>query len=240
VEALSLLYRSSALRAVIVIGLLVLLAACVSLGVFSPLLEARAILADVKRLDRSSEPGSAFKAFRQKHRGHLVDEQCRDDSCESEFLVSNWFLSRLHLAPRTELRVWMMIDHQNADFFHLEYTSFISKQHSPVVHVQEDFCAGKTDISCDHFALNPHGRNVSPAWNGDVEFGQLATNEQKEAAWELNLNCLVAVHGCADIAVLLPTIWRTTGPKLVSSCFRSSADSLAEASQPLSEACGAK
>jgi len=227
-------------RSTAVIGLVALLAATVTIGVFSPLWGAKAMLEDFRHLDQSAEPSTAFKAFRQKHRAQLVDEQCRDDSCESQFLISNWFLSKLHLAPRTELRAWMLVDHQKADFFALEYTSWILNQDTPVVHVQEDFCGDRMDIGCDHFALNPHGRNVSPAWNGIVEFGQLATKEQKDAAWGININCLVALHGCGDIAALLPSIWRTTGRGVVSSCLRSSADSLAEASQPLSEACAAK
>lgn len=228
------------MRSIVVIALVALLAGCVAIGALSPLWEAKAILEDFRRLDQRRESSSALKAFRQKHLAQLVDEQCRDDSCESQFLVSNGFLSMLHLAPRTELRAWMLVDQGKADFFALEYTSSIFKQESPVVHVQEDFCADRTDIGCDHFALNPHGRNVSPAWNGIVEFGQLATKEQKDAAWDMNLNCLVALHGCADIAVLLPSVWRTTGRGVVSSCLRSSADSLAEAAQPLSAACAAR
>jgi len=198
------------------------------------------MLEDFRRLDQSGEPSSAFKAFRQKHRAQLVNEQCRDNSCESQFLVSNRLLSMLHLAPRTELRAWMLVHQHKADFFALEYTSSIFKQESPVVHVQEDFCGDRTDIACDHFALNPHGNNVGPAWNGIVEFGQLATKERKNAAWGINVNCLVAFRGCADIAGLLPSIWRTTGHAVVSSCLRSSADSLAEVAQPLSAACTAR
>lgn len=228
------------MRLIVVVGLLALVAAGVTIGTLNPFGEARAMLDDFKHLDESSKPSLAFKAFRQKHSAQLVDEQCRGDSCESQFLVSNWFLSKLHLAPRTELRAWMMSDGQRADFLGLEYTSFIFKRDSPVVHVQEDFCEDRTDISCDHFALNPHGRNVSPEWNGIVEFGQLATKEQKNAAWSLDLNCLVALDGCADIAVLLPSIWAATGRGVVSSCLRSSADSLAEAAQPLSEVCTQK
>jgi len=227
-------------RAIVVIAVVALFAASVAIGVLSPLWEAKTILEDFRHLDQRGEPSSAFKAFRQKHRAQLVDEQCRDNSCESQFLVSNRFLSALHLAPRTELRAWMLVDQRKADFFALEYTSSIFKQESPVVHVQEDFCGDRTDIACGDFALNPHGRNVSPEWNGIVEFGQLATKEQKDAAWDINLNCLVALHGCADIAVLLPSIWRTTGHGVVSSCLRSSADSLAEAAQPLSAACAAR
>lgn len=227
------------MRLIVVIGL-ALSAIGVTLGVFSPLWAARTMVEDFKHLDQSADTTSAFKGFRQKHRAQLVDEQCRDNVCESQFLVGNWFLSKLHLAPRTELRAWMMMDQQKAGFFALEYTSFIFKRDTPVVHVQEDFCRDRTDISCDHFALNPHGRNVSPDWNGDIEFGQLATKKQKDAASSINLTCLVALHGCGDITVLQPNIWVKTGRGVVSSCLRSTSDSLVEATQPLSGDCGVK
>lgn len=73
-----------------------------------------------------------------------------------------------------------MIDRGNADFVGFEYTLFTSKENSPVVHVQGDFCRRRTDISCNHFAINPHGRNVGPIWNGIVEFGQFARRSRRK------------------------------------------------------------
>lgn len=173
--------------------------------------------------------------FREKHRHQLANQECRDDFCQYEFVVKNWVLSTLRLAPPTELRARVTVFHRRLDAAGVDYASAIFKENSPVVHVQEDFCADRTDIRCDHFALNPHGRNVGPAWNGIVEFGQLATDGQKKAAWALNLDCLASRHGCTDISQLTPKLWKATGPGTVSSRMRSTADSNAEASQPLSE-----
>lgn len=216
-------------------GLAVVLAAVAAVGVLSPFWAAKSMLEDFKHLDQDKEAVSAFRDFHRKHRSQLVDEECENGTCESQFLVSNWLLSKLHLAPRTELRAWVTVDHEKLDFFGLEYTSFLPEQNAPVVHVQEDFCADRRDIRCDDFALNPHGRNVTPAWNGIVEFGQLASNAQKNVARNVNLKCLF--HGCSNIAAMLPSVWRSTGTGVVSSCLRSSADSLAEAAQPLDPAC---
>jgi hypothetical protein len=49
------------------------------------------------------------------------------------------------------------------------------------------------------------------------------------------LNCLTALRGCKDISQLLPTVWKLTGPGVVSSRMRSTADSITDASQPLPE-----
>ena len=218
----------------------VLVATVITSGVLRTSWQATMLLDDLKRLDKNVDPSSAFRVFRDKHLHQLAEEECRDDLCESEFLVNNWVLSILHLAPRIELRVRITLFQQKPNTVEVEYLSATFKQDSPIVHVQEDFCADRADIQCNHFALNPHGRNVRPSWNGIVEFGQLATDEQKEAAWGLNLDCLVAFHGCKDISLLSPKIWRATGPGIVSSCMRSSADSAAEASQPLSDSCSVR
>jgi len=221
----------------IVVLAMILLCAGIAVGAFRARWQARTLLEDVKRLDASPDPASSFKGLREKHRHQLTVDECRNDVCGYEFLVSNWFLSSLHLAPRAELRARIFLSQGKLSASALEYTSVVSKHDSPVVHVQEDFCADRADIRCNHFALNPHGRNVTPPWNGDIEFGQLATNEQKQAAWGINLGCLVAFRGCKDISTISRQIWKATGPGLVSSCMRSSADSEAEASQPLSDAC---
>jgi hypothetical protein len=226
------------MRLVGIVGLtVILLCTCIAIGVSRARSQARMLLEDVKHLDVSADASSSLRAFRQKHRHQVVSEECRDRLCQYEFVVSNWPVSSLYLAPRTELRARVTVFRDELEATGVDYTSAVSRENSPVVHIQEDFCADQRDISCYHFAVNPHGRNVTPTWNGIVEFGQLATNEQKQAAWGLNLDCFVALHGCKDISILSPRIWRATGVESVSSCMRSSADSIAEASQPLSEAC---
>ena len=214
---------------------LVLACAAMAGGAIHTHRQARILLENLKRLDTNSDPSSSFNTFREKHRHQLANQECRDDFCQYEFVVKNWVLSTLRLAPPTELRARVTVLHRRLDAAGVDYTSAIFKENSPVVHVQEDFCADRTDIRCDHFALNPHGRNVGPAWNGNIEFGQLATDGQKQAAWALNLDCLASRHGCTDISQLTPKLWKATGPGTVSSRMRSTADSNAEASQLLSE-----
>jgi hypothetical protein len=197
--------------------------------------QAEGLLEDLKRLDANADPTSSFSAFKEKHRHQLTVDECRDGACQYEFAVSNWIPATLHLAPRTEMRTWAALFQGRLAAVGIEYTSRTLKQDSPIVRVQEDFCASRTDIRCDHFALNPHGRNVAPAWNGIIEFGQLATVAQKETAWALNLDCFSSQKSCKDISQLLPTLWKATGQGVVSSRVRSTADSISEASQPLSD-----
>jgi hypothetical protein len=144
-------------------------------------------------------------------------------------------ISKLHVAPKAEIRMYISTYAGLLDEINVGYTSGVFKTNSPIVWVQEDFCGTRADISCAHFGINPHGRDIHQTWNGDVEFGQKATQEQKRAAWALNLNCFTAIRGCKDISRLLPTIWKLTRPGAVSSRMRSTADSIAEASQPLPE-----
>jgi hypothetical protein len=214
---------------------LILVCAGIGGGVVHTRRQAKMLLENLKGLDKNIDPASSFSAFKERHRDQLAKEECANDLCQYEFVVNNWIIATLHLAPRTEIRATVTLFHGGLDVAGVEYTSGIFKANSPIVHVQEDFCADRSDIPCDHFGLNPHGRNVAPTWNGIVEFGQSATDEQKRAAWTLNLDCLASHYGCKDISQLLPEIWKATGPGLVSSRMRSTADSITEASQPLSE-----
>lgn len=134
----------------------VLACAAIARAVLRTRWQARLLLEDVKRLDTNPDPCSSFSTFREKHRHQLVNEECQNGVCEYEFAVTNSVLSTLHLAPRTELRARVTLFQRKLDAAGVEYTSAIFKENSPIVHVQEDFCAERTDIPCDHFALNPH------------------------------------------------------------------------------------
>ncbi len=220
--------------------IVVLIGIALAFGVRHSQQQATTLLEDVKRLDTAKEPFAAFEDFRQKHQKQLVNEKCSENICESEFFASNWLLSHLRLAPRTELRVRVSAFKHSLNTLNIEYSTWVFPQDNPVVHVQEDFCADRTDIPCSHFDLNPHGQDVTPIWNGSIEFGQLARDEQRRAAWDLNTSCFSASHACGDIAQLAPRIWKTTGEGKISSCLRSNADSMAELSRPLSGVCSAK
>lgn len=216
-----------------VVGLGLTLTCCAfAAGILHNRRQASMLLEDIKHLEAST---NSFSPFQEKHRHQLTNEECNDKVCEYEYVVSNWILSSIHLTPRAELRAMVIVFNQNLDAAGVEYTSAVFKKNSPVVHVQEDFCADRTDIPCDHFGVNPHGRGVSPAWNGIVEFGQRATNEQKARAWAVNLGCFAAIHGCSDISQLSLKIWKAVRPGIVSSRVRSTSDSAAEATQPLPE-----
>src|SRR5580700_6795454 len=89
----------------------------------------------------------------------------------------------------------------------VDYRSAQTGRESPVVHVQTDFSCGP----CDFFYLNPWVQSSSPdQWNGIVEMGFATSPELRRAALSLNPNCLSEISGCADIAQLLPTVWRAS------------------------------
>jgi hypothetical protein len=223
-------------RALIILSAAMLL--CCT-GMFGGAIYARhqawTLIEELRNLDTAPDPTAVSQSLLRKYGDRLVSKHCERDFCQSELLFTNAIISRVHAAPRSEIRIYLGIYAGSISSISVAYTSAVFKADSPIVWVQEDYCGDRTDINCEHFAINPHGRNVGPAWNGDIEFGQKATREQKRAAWALNLDCFVAFRGCKDISQLLPTLWKLTGPGAVSSRMRSTADSIAEDSQPRQE-----
>jgi len=182
---------------------------------------ANTVIQEFKQLD-VGQPAARSLSFLEHHRKNLVNKLCDSESCQYEFLFTNTVISKLHLAPRADIAVYLTLVRGTLDFIAIQYTSRVFKADSPIVWVQEDFCADRSDITCDYFALNPHGRDVAPSWNGIVEFGQLAPDGKKRAALALNLECLTAYHGCRDISELLPAIWKRARPGTVTSVFANS------------------
>lgn len=195
--------------------------------------QARTVVGEIGDLDKASDPTAASLSFMQEHQKHLASKTCDLDFCQYQFVFTNRLLSTIHLATPSEIEVLVSFYRERLESVAVDYTSDAFKEDSPVVHVQEDLCKDRADSGCDHFAISPHGREATPTWNGDVQFGQFATEAQRRAAWALNLNCMEALHGCRDISELNPAIWKRTSPDKVSCRMRSTADSIAETSQPL-------
>lgn len=198
--------------------------------------QAGTVIDEFRSLDTAAEPTAASLSFVRRYSARMAEKICQSDSCQYRFDFTNRAMSTVHLAPRADIRVYVTLDRGSLSFAFVEYTSAVFKENSPIIWVQEDFCANVgTSSRCNYFYLDPHGRNVSPTWHGTIQFAQLATPEQKRAALALNLGCVTAFRGCRNISQFLPTIWKLTGPDAVSSRMRSMADSIADASQPLPE-----
>jgi len=194
---------------------------------------ATELIADTQSLDRASDSTAASLSFAKKYHRYLADTTCDRNFCQYRFVFSNRVLSVPRLAKRAEIEVIVSVFHERLDTVMTGLTSNVYKENSPVVHVTESLCKDRTDIPCTDFAINPHGRDVQPSWNGHIFIGQLATGNQKHAAWAFNFDCLITYKGCRDISELNPLIWRRTNPDRVSSKVRSTADSMAETAQPL-------
>jgi hypothetical protein len=205
----------------------------VAISRFSVLDQAKELIADIQSLDKGPDPATAAVSFTKKYQRYLVEKSCDRDLCQFRFVFDNGVLSIPRLAKRADIEVIVSLFHQQLDEVMVDLTSNVLKENSPTVHVAEAFCKDRTDIPCTDFAINPHGHDVQPAWNGDIFLGQLASADQKRAAWGFNFDCLVAYSGCRDISELNPLIWRRAGPNKVSSRLRSTADSVAEAARPL-------
>lgn len=223
-------------RSLIILGAAIFLLCAVVIGAaVHARHQAAKLIEEIRNLDTTADPTSVSRSLIRTYDNRLVSQNCGRDLCQYQLLFTNGVISKLHVAPKAEIRMYISIYGGSLDAISVGYTSAVFKTNSPIVWVQEDFCGTRADISCAHFGINPHGRDVHQTWNGDVEFGQKATQEQKRAAWALNLDCFTAIRGCKDISRLLHTIWKLTRPGAVSSRMRSTADSIAEASQTLPE-----
>lgn len=197
------------------------------------LYRAKQVISDMQSLDKGPDPTAAAVSFTKKYRTNLGETTCDRDLCQYKFIFENRVLSVPRLAKRAEIEVIISIYDEQLDEIMVAVTSNVFKENSPVVHVAEAFCKGRTDIPCTDFAINPHGRDVQPTWNGHIFIGQLAMESERRAAWAFNFDCLIAYKGCRDISELNPVVWKHTRSDTVSSRLRSTADSIAEAAQPL-------
>jgi hypothetical protein len=191
---------------------------------------AENFIQDLRNLDSAADPTSYFRALQRKYGNRFKGEKCAADECFDRIVLDNRYLSVFHLVPKSEIRVGFILEHGTLESFFMEYTSEIFKENSPIVNFQEVFHVYE---SSDYFFINPHGRDSMETTNGIVDFARISTPKQKEAALALNLTCMTAFHGCKDISELLPTIWKSAHPGVVSSRLRSMADSIADDSQTL-------
>lgn len=168
--------------------------------------EARAVLDDVHALTLASDRPVAFMALKKKYGGRLKPiEGCSPNICSYQVTVSNHLLSALFRVPYTELNTRFDLRNESLVRLMVDYRSAQSNGDSPVVHVQTDFC---TD-ACGWFFVHPWTQSsTSERWNGIVEMGFATTPEMRQAALSLNPNCLTKIHGCTDIAQLLPAVWQ--------------------------------
>jgi hypothetical protein len=183
---------------------------------------------DLRSLDTSREPTALSRLLMIKYASHFVGEYRKADYCADGFLFSNRVLSTFHLAPKSEIKVTFEQKGDSLGEVQVVYTSAVFKENSPIVYVSETFCA-----NCNNFFMNPHGRNVTPTWNGNVYYGLGVRPDIRRASWGLNPDCFIALRGCKDVSEILPTLWKVTAPGTVSSRVRSDSDSIAEAKQPL-------
>ena len=195
--------------------------------------QATELFAELRNIDASSDPSVAARLFMQNHRDSLSDKRCQADLCQYELNFTNKAISRFRVVPVSKISVYMTLKRDVLVVILVEYTSAIFKTDSPIVGVQEGFCDWNGPPSCDYFFLHPHGTNATDISIGSVDFGQRATQVQKQAGWGLNANCFVALKGCKDVSELLPTAWKLTAPGAVSSRLRSMGDSIADSQRPL-------
>ena len=214
--------------------------ACLTLGAFAVFWvgsrfylqhQVLSLVEDLRKLDSSSDPTKLSSLLMKKYAKHFNHKFCQADYCATRFRFTNAVLSTFHLAPSSEIMITFEQLGSSLRDVSVDYTSSVFKENSPIVYVTEIFCS----VNCGYFALNPHGRNVSQTWNGDVSYGLGVRPEIRRAGWGLNPACFTAIRGCRNVSELLPAFWKVITPGTVSSRVRSDSDSIAESSLPLAD-----
>jgi len=170
--------------------------------------EARELLNDVFALTSASNTNNPFALLRQKYGDRMTAVACSGELCSYQMTVSNHLLSALPRIPYTELNVRFEQPSKPFYLVIVDYRSALSHGNSPAVHVQTDFCTANCG-NFDMFYVHPWDQSSTPErWSGSIEMGHTTTSELRQAALSLNTDCLTRIHGCTDIAQLLPEVWR--------------------------------
>jgi len=196
-------------------------------------MRANGLLEDVRALDTSPDPTAFSSRLTRKYENHFVSRTTLGSYHADRFLFTNRVLSTFHLAPHSVISLMFEYEGNALRDVHVEFTSGVFKENSPIVAISQNFCPNQPPGECDYFALNPHGRDVGETWNGMAAFTRRVKPEIRRAGWELNTACFTAFRGCKNISELLPALWKSTSLSTVSSRMRSDSDSIAERAEPL-------
>lgn len=189
--------------------------------------DAGELLAALRRM-ASPDPAPEFEALRQRYGAKLKrDEQCTELDCQYHLQMNNRAVSWTHLFRYTELDAYFSIFRGRFEFFFISFSQESRHRNSPVVHIQ---FVHSNDLWAA-FSLNPHGRS-SDLWNGMIDFNLTAKPTDRDAALDVNLNCLVRIGGCHDIAEMSPRIWKVTSPTVIYSRMPSGADAIGDEYAP--------
>jgi len=193
---------------------LIVLGAFLGISVYRLRRQATTLLNEFRELGTSTDPTASFARLKQKYTSQIRRlELCAPKECQYEMTFSNKALSRLRVVPYTEMNlIFIELDGALRSVM-LDYRAALTSRESPTVHIEQ----GSFAKGCGtRFDVSPHGTSRQ-MWSGLVVYDQRATPQQRDAALALNVNCLVRLGGCKDIADLLPTMWSHNSPSTISS-----------------------
>lgn len=193
---------------------LIILGVFVGISAYRTRRHAMVLLNEFRELGTSTNPTASFNRLKQKYTIQIHQlEPCTAEACEYEMTFSNKALSRLRVFPYTEINLIFREYAGELRSEMLDYRAALTGAESPTVHIEQGSIAKGCGM---RFDVSPHGTS-GQLWSGLVSYDQRATAQQRNAALALNVNCLVRLGGCKDIADLLPTMWSHTSPSAVSS-----------------------
>jgi hypothetical protein len=188
--------------------------------------DAQRLLEAMARMAVQTDPSLELLIL-QREFGKRLESNCGGADCYYELLISNWRLSRTGLFPCCEIRASLASRNGSLSYFAVEFRQQSWGGSRPDFHVQEEF-SREPRFS---FFLNPHGKSEE-FWNGDVDFNQSASEEERKAALGFNLNCFIYLKGCRDLSEMAPRIWKVTANGTMYSRMPSKADAAGDTYAP--------
>lgn len=195
-----------ALQRIAVVGVLLTLFLAVALLIYSKKLKhsvQKVVRVSYELSQRESPP--TLEDIRQRLGTQLKQSAaCTDSGCEYEVKLSNQLLSKLRLAPYTALRSSFWVRDNVLEENVLEVFT-VNERGGMVAYVDAKYCE-----ECNDFDIVPcEGASVSVR-SGSVRIGSRSRFADKQTTFGFNAGCFNSLRGCASIAELLPTVWRTT------------------------------
>jgi hypothetical protein len=197
-----------------VVAALIVVGVSAGISVYRIRKHATVLLNEFRELGTSTNPTASFERMKQKYTSQIHRlGACTPKACQYEMTFSNMALSRLRVIPYTEMNLIFNEYDGVLRSEMLDYRAAFTDRESPTVHIEQ----GSFAKGCGtRFDVSPHGTSGKTG-SGLVSYDQRATGLQRDAALALNVNCLVRLGGCKDIADLLPTMWGHDSPSTISS-----------------------
>jgi hypothetical protein len=167
---------------------------------------AESFLRDLKSLSIGKSSFVEVKKLQAAYGGTQLTQgiypsDCSPRDCYIDFLFTNGWLARLHLAPPTGFGATLRIHNGVLSSRSLGYQAEAGS-HSFVLSVQESSNPIHMQDFCLTFRSDPMGR----PWRMAISMRPTATQVERQLAYSFDLSCLARLGTCGEPSGVLPSL----------------------------------